>query len=346
VPDDLTTKPKPAPHWRYYVIAVVLVALTLMIRIGMKPWDGNQPLLIMFVFPVVISAYLGGLGPGLLATVLSGIASDWFLFPPVNSFAFASPPVFAHWLLFQLAGVLTSVLLGELIRLRAAMRGELVAKRTATERKVRVGFAVAVLFLGTIGIVSYLSVVRLNENTQRVMRTHLVMANIDALVGTTWETEAAQRAYLLTGEEPFAAEYTRAVGRVDGLVQQLRDAVSGDRAQQAQVDLLAEAVRARLAHSTELLEMRREQGMEAVRSRLATSPNRPGAALHRPAPELGGKALRGSAAQRRPCGRRSSDCQRSASANSESRWRCRSSAAAARGRPAGTSSARWRTASI
>ncbi len=87
------------------------------------------------------------------------------------------------------------------------------------------GFAVAILFLGAIGIVSYLSVVRMNENTRLVMRSHLVMANIDALVATTWETEAAQRAYLLTGEEPFAAEYTRAVGRVDGLVQQLRDAV-------------------------------------------------------------------------------------------------------------------------
>ncbi len=278
--DDLTKTTKPAPSWRYYVIAFVLVALTLMIRIGVKPWDGGQPLLVMFLFPIVVSAYLGGLGPGLLATALSGAATDWFLIAPLHSLAFSTPPVFAHWLLFQLAGILASVLLGEVIRLRAAARGETISKRTATtERKVRLGFAVAVLFLGTIGIVSYLSVVRLNENTQRVMRTHLVMANIDALVATTWETEAAQRAYLLTGEEPFAAEYTRAVGRVDGLVQQLRDAVSGEPAQQAQVDALAEAVRARLAHSSELLEMRRDLGMDAVRSRLAATPNRPGAAL-------------------------------------------------------------------
>lgn len=280
VADELTTTNKPGAPWRYYVIAFVLVAVTLMLRIGMKPWDGGQPLLVLFLFPIVISAYLGGLGPGLLATALSGFATDWFLVPPVGSLGFSSPPVFTHWLMFQLAGVLTSALLGELIRLRAAVRAEGIAKRTATtERKVRMGFAVAVLFLGTIGIVSYLSVVQLNENTQRVLRTQLVMANIDALVGTTWETEAAQRAYLLTGEEPFAAEYTRAVGRVDGLVQQLRDAVSGDTAQMAQVDALAAAVRARLAHSANLLEMRRDQGMDAVRSRLAASPNRPGATL-------------------------------------------------------------------
>ena len=30
----------------------------------------DQPLLILFLFPIVISAYLGGLGPGLLATVI------------------------------------------------------------------------------------------------------------------------------------------------------------------------------------------------------------------------------------------------------------------------------------
>ena len=51
------------------------------------------------------------------------------------------------------------------------------------------------------------------------------MSNIDALVSTTFEAESAQRAYIITGEEPFAADYTRATGRVDGLVQQLRDAV-------------------------------------------------------------------------------------------------------------------------
>ncbi len=87
---------------------------------------------------------------------------------------------------------------------------------------------------------------RFSENAQLVAHSQLVMSNIDALVATTFETESAQRAYVLTGEEPFAAEYTRAMGRVDGLVQQLRDAVSTDPAQLARVEPLAEAVRARM----------------------------------------------------------------------------------------------------
>ena len=280
MPEEPTSAEKPVPDWRHYVIALVLVAVALMIRIGVKPWDGGLPLTIVFVFPIVISAYLGGLGPGLLATALASVAVDYFFLAPFGSFQFATPTVFTQWLLFLLVGVMISVLLGEITRLRAAASGESAARRTATtERKVRLGFAVAILFLGTIGIVSYLSVVRLNDNTRLVMRSHLVMANIDALVATTWETESAQRAYLLTGEEPFAAEYTRAVGRVEGLVQQLRDAVSTEPSQMAQAEALAEAVRERLSRSAKLLDLRRTQGMEAVRQQLAATPNRPGPSL-------------------------------------------------------------------
>ena len=144
-------------------------------------------------------------------------------------------------------GVLISVLFDELQQWRGRTTARSSERRHATtERKVRVGFAIALAFLGAIGIVSFLSVVRFSENAQLVAHSQLVMSNIDALVATTFETESAQRAYVLTGEEPFAAEYTRAMGRVDGLVQQLRDAVSTDPAQLARVEPLAEAVRARM----------------------------------------------------------------------------------------------------
>ena len=277
----ITATHRVTPRWRFYAIAVVLTVATLLIRIGMRPWDGGQPLLILFLFPIVVSAYWGGLGPGLLATALAAALGDYFLIPPLAEFGFETPVAFAHWLFFILVGVLVSALFQtQFARRREAEAAEFGTRRhAATEHKVRLGFAVAVIFLGAIGIVSYLSVVRLNQNSQLVMRSHLVMANIDALVATAAETESAQRAYLLTGEEPFAAEYTRAVGRVDGLVQQLRDTVEAESSQLNHAEALAEAVRARLRHSAELLELRRTQGMEAVRQRLAQSPQRPGATL-------------------------------------------------------------------
>jgi PAS domain S-box-containing protein len=282
-----TAAKRGTPRWRFYAIAVMLTAATLLLRIGMQPWDGGNPLLILFLFPVIISAFLGGLGPGLFATALSGAVTDFFLLRPLHGFSFESPATFAHWFFMLLVGVTVSVLFAELTRWRESERPESTTRRHATtERKVRFGFAVAVVFLGTIGVVSYLSVVRLNENSDLVTRSHLVMANLDSLVATTWETESTQRAYILTGEEPFAAEYTRAVGRVEGLVQQLRDAVSGVPEQLARVEPLAEAVRRRLAHSGALLELRRSGGLEAVQQRLAQTPQRPGAALQARVREL------------------------------------------------------------
>ncbi len=288
VRDGSTTEKKsPAPRWRLYAFAAVLTIVTLLLRLGMRPWDGGQPLLILFLFPIVISAYLGGLGPGLLATALSGIFANYYLVPPSGEFGFATPVAFAHWVFQLLVGVLVSVLFNELDRFRRGRADEVLeGKHITTERKVGLGFAMALLSLGTIGIVSYLSVVRLNENSKLVAHSQLVMASIDAIVSTTLETESANRGYLVTGEELFAADYTRAVGRVDGLFQQLRDAVKENPAQLARVGPLADAVSARLVQSSRILDLRRTGGLEAVREYLSQSTSRPGVSLQSRVREL------------------------------------------------------------
>jgi PAS domain S-box-containing protein len=276
-----TVAVKGAPRWRFYAIAVALTVATLLIRIGLKPWDGGQLLLMAFLFPIAISAYIGGLGPGLVATGLSAILAHFFLFPPIGSFGFLEPMSFSVWLGLILVGVMLSVLFEkQFVQRREAEAEEFATRRhAATEYKIRLGFAIAIIILGAIGVVSYLAVVRHNDNSQLVMRSHLVMANIDALVSTTGEAESALRAYLLTGEEPFSAEYTRALGRVDGLLQQLRDSVKTDSAQAAHAEALGEAVRARVQSSAMLLELRRDQGLAAVQQRLSATPDRPGANL-------------------------------------------------------------------
>ncbi len=270
----------PWPRWRAYVFAVAFTAAALILRVLAEPWMGNRPFLLIFLIPVILAAYMGGLRPGLFATALSGLVTKLFVFPPFWSAWFHNPLDFAHWLFLLLVGVLISVLFDELQQWRDKTALRSAERRHATtERKVRVGFAIAMAFLGAIGIVSYLSVVRLSENARLVAHSQLVMSNIDALVATTFETESAQRAYVLTGEEPFAAEYTRATGRVEGLVQQLRDAVSATPAQLARVEPLADAVRARMKRSSELIEVRRSGVLEAVQQTLGKSTNRPGVSL-------------------------------------------------------------------
>jgi PAS domain S-box-containing protein len=299
-----------SPRWRPYAIAFVLTAGALLLRMGIDPWAAGRPLLLIFLIPIIISAYLGGFGPGLVATVLAGLVVDYFVMQPKHGFGFAQPLDFAQWLFLLILGVLISVLFGELDRWRRGRTDAMLENRhITTERKVRLGFAIALAFLGTIGIVSYLSVVRLDENSRLVAHSQLVMASIDTIVSTTLETESAQRGFLVTGEEPFAAEYTRAVGRVDGLFQQLRDAVRSSPEQTARVQPLYEAVRARLDHSRKILDLRRSGGPEAVQRYLEQGPRRPGPVLQARVREL---ARDMKAAEIRVLDARENDARRSA----------------------------------
>jgi len=268
-----------APRWRAYAAALVLTLVALGLQFVLASTLQNRPFLIIFLLPVVVSAYLGGLWPGLFATLLSSVITAWFVVPLVQSFSFSTPEHLAHWLFLVLLGVLISVLFSDLAGWRRDTTRRADGRPEPTELKVRLGFAVAIAILGAIGIVSYIAVVRLNENSQLVVRSQTVISSIDSLVTTTFESESAQRAYLITGDEPFAADYTRAIGRVDGHVAQLRDAFRDNPAQLKRVVALAEAVRRKLRRSDELMEVRRSAGLEGVQRRLSMDRGRPGRAM-------------------------------------------------------------------
>ncbi len=56
----------------------VAAALAWLTRQAINPVVGHDRLPFIFFFPaVVIASWYGGLGPGLLATVLGGVAADW-----------------------------------------------------------------------------------------------------------------------------------------------------------------------------------------------------------------------------------------------------------------------------
>ena len=61
--------PRPDRRWLLYGLALLLPAITLAIRLALPPSFGERPLLLLFMLPVVGVALIGGLGPGLLATL-------------------------------------------------------------------------------------------------------------------------------------------------------------------------------------------------------------------------------------------------------------------------------------
>lgn len=75
------------PHGRIraYGSAVTCVAAAVALQLAI--WPYVQPTVTPpFFAAVMLSAWLGGLGPGLVATVLSAVASAYFFIPPVYSF--------------------------------------------------------------------------------------------------------------------------------------------------------------------------------------------------------------------------------------------------------------------
>src|SRR5664279_3367102 len=88
-----------------YGIAPTLVAVALAIRSLIAPSFPDDAIFLYFLPPVLISAGIGGLGPGLLATTLSiGAAlfvhndpSDFFKSAVVNGAVFAAIAIGVSW---------------------------------------------------------------------------------------------------------------------------------------------------------------------------------------------------------------------------------------------------------
>jgi hypothetical protein len=93
------------------MLAVVLTAAVLLLRLALSSRFGDHPALELFLIPIILSAWVGGLGPGLVSTALVALGTAYFLLPPKYSFAIASCLHSLEWLVLILAGTLMSFLL-------------------------------------------------------------------------------------------------------------------------------------------------------------------------------------------------------------------------------------------
>src|ERR1051325_5467022 len=64
-----------------YAVAVALPLGVLAARLSAASLVGERPFLVAFFIPILLSAYLGGLGPGLVATLVAAAGSYYFLVP-------------------------------------------------------------------------------------------------------------------------------------------------------------------------------------------------------------------------------------------------------------------------
>ena len=70
---------------RQYVLAVSGVLLAALLRALLDPFLGADLPLFLFVAPVIVAGWFGGLWPGLLSTVLSLLIADYLFISPRGS---------------------------------------------------------------------------------------------------------------------------------------------------------------------------------------------------------------------------------------------------------------------
>jgi signal transduction histidine kinase len=118
------------PPWLAYAVAVVVTAATLLIYMILVKEFGERPLLILFMLPIILSAYVGGLRPGLVSTFLAAVYAVYFLIPPIHSFQIEKVANLAQLIVLVLIGAFVSVLSEALRRSHDDME-QRVIKRTA-----------------------------------------------------------------------------------------------------------------------------------------------------------------------------------------------------------------------
>ena len=135
---------------------------------------------------------------------------------------------------------------------------------------MRFGFFFALICLAVVGVVSYLSVVRLNEDAARVEHTHEVLGSLELLLAAATDSETAERGYVITADEGYLDPYRQAAAAVEGETRHLRELTADNRSQQRRLDAVAALVADRLANLRAVVELRKTDGFAAAQREILT----------------------------------------------------------------------------
>jgi K+-sensing histidine kinase KdpD len=79
---------KTRPAYVRYGFAIILLAFITLLKIQYFEYIGEKTPFLLYFGVVIIATGFGGIGPGILSTILSAIVCSYFFIPPVGSFNF------------------------------------------------------------------------------------------------------------------------------------------------------------------------------------------------------------------------------------------------------------------
>jgi PAS domain S-box-containing protein len=137
-----------------YGVAVAAVTLAMLVRLLLIPLIGEDPdkePFLVFFAAVIISAWFGGLGPGLLATTLSALVSDYSFLYPQYEFRIERFELGLRLTLFVAEGVFTTMLV-HIMRNARQRTEEALETRGQSEERFRSAFENAPIGVALVGL--------------------------------------------------------------------------------------------------------------------------------------------------------------------------------------------------
>lgn len=118
------------------LFAVALTLATLWFRLQFHDLFIGRPMLILFMLPITISAFFGGLWPGLLATLTAALCVVFFFMPLALGSPIDAANDLFQWGIMILSGALISVMIESLHRAQNKAKAE-IGERQQTEARLR-----------------------------------------------------------------------------------------------------------------------------------------------------------------------------------------------------------------
>ncbi len=149
------------------------------------------------------------------------------------------------------------------MELKMKIRPNLALYHLAFHKQMLAGFALALLALVAVAVISYRSTTGLIDTAHEVSRTHEVVNSLGHLRSDVIDIETGVRGYAITGNEKFLDWYQQLLPQVPEHFKSLRNMIVVPQ-QQRRLDELEPLVSRKLAWMKGLILIRKEQGLEVA----------------------------------------------------------------------------------
>lgn len=137
-------------------------------------------------------------------------------------------------------------------------------------RQIQLAFLFAFIILITLGFFSYRSANSLTSALSWEKHTQSVLLKLDDILSLSIDIETGGRGYIITGNDDFLEPYNEAAQKLKKSLEELRNLLENDPTQNAELTILENKVNEKVAYTKQLIEMRRNEGIEAPRERIET----------------------------------------------------------------------------